>query len=153
MDINTNITESDFKQKTPIDLRIVVYITYTLGFYLLVVNALLLTPVARLGENGWTILFGTVTLSTKLYCAIYGSIFGFLHLICARGLMKRLKLAWWAILIIKIYELPNTSFSYPKTQIVFALIWTFINVTIIIWLLLRRKLFIKKLTNMQREVA
>jgi len=152
MDINSNIIKYYFKQKTPIDLRIVVYITYAIGLFSLVSGFLLLTPFARLGENGFTILFGTVRLYNKFFCAMYLSVIGFLHLLCAHGLMKRLKLAWWILLIINLYGLLNYPFSYSeysKNQIntfvlIWIFIWIFINITIIIWLFLRRKLFVKK---------
>lgn len=157
MEIDTNKISSHFdifEHKTPLDLRIIVYILYVIGFFQLAVSGLLITPFARLGESERHILFGAITLSTKFPWIIYMSIFGISRLLCAQGLMRRLKLAWWATLIINLYELSDMFFSFPKNKLnALVFVGTFINLSIIVWLFLRMKLFKKKLLELVIKVS
>ena len=145
MDINTNIVNYYSKQKMPKDFRIVIGINYSIGLFTLLIGVLLLTSIAYFKDNKITVLFGTVTLHTKLSCALSEITYGFLRLLSSKGIGKRYKLAWWALLILSLDDLISYFFSYSLEQFnAVMLLWIFINIAMIVWLFLRRSLFVNR---------
>jgi hypothetical protein len=125
-------------KKSPIDVRIVSYFLYAIGFLQMALSMFLITGIGRLGANQIRrALFGTILLSTELSFAIYMLCTGFLRLLCAWGLIRYRKFAWFLMFIYCIYDIMDMIYLYStdKLNASFGLI---INTAIIIWLLFRR---------------
>ncbi len=129
------------KTKIPIDVRIVAYFLYAIGFIQLVFSILLITGIGRLGEDYTRrILFGTVLLSTKLNFTIYMLCLCFVHFLCAYKLIRVRKFGWWFTLAYNIYYIIEDMFLFQQHTLN-AFISLVISIAIITWLLFRRQLY------------
>jgi len=144
MDTKTNSEQneaSSYRTKMPVDVRIVAYLLYAIGFFQLTVGCFLITGMGRLGTNYTRrVLFGTVLLYTELSHSIYTICLGFVHLLCAWGLIRGRKFSWWLLLIYYIYYIIDDVFLFQQHRPI-ALIGFGISIAIITWLCFRRQLY------------
>ena len=129
------------KTKIPIDVRIVAYFLYAIGFIQLVLSILLITGIGRLGDNHTRrVLFGIILLSSELDFTIYMLCLSFVHLLCGWGLIRKCKFIWWFTLIFQINYIIDGVFLFEQHKLV-ALIGLGIDIAIITWLCFRRQLY------------
>jgi len=129
------------RAKVPVDIRILAYFLYAVGFFQLACSVSLITGVGRLGGNEMRrVFFGIVLLSTELDFAIYMFCMGFAHLLCAWELIRINKFGWWFTMIFSLYELIDAVFLFPKHKLV-ASIGIVIGIVIITWLWFRRQFY------------
>ena len=135
---STQVASHPCKTKSPMDLRIIVYLLYAVGFVQLLFGVLLVTGVGR--TEGYTrrVLCGAVLLSTDTAWATYMFCAGLAQVLCAWGLSRKEKLAWWCALLLSICYLVDGMFLFPQQGLV-ALIWVIIELGIIMCLWFRRK--------------
>jgi len=132
---------SSIIHKIPIDIRIVAYFLYVIGFFQLAFSILLITKIGHLGDNYTRrIFFGTILLSTELNFSIYMLCLAFAHLLCAWGLIRINKFFWFFALIYSIYYLIDGAFLFQQHRLT-ALIGIGISIAIISWLCFRRQLY------------
>lgn len=139
---NRTLNESSSSMhKIPIDIRIVAYFLYIIGFFQLAFSILLFTKIGHLGDNYTRrIFFGTILLSTELNFSIYMLFMAFTHLLCACGLIRINKFFWFFALVYSIYYLIDGAFLFQQHRLT-ALIGIGISIAIISWLYFRRKLY------------
>jgi hypothetical protein len=144
MEINTNVEiKENFSciNKSPLDVRIVSYFIFAVSLLMLVCSALLITGIGRLGPRQiQQVFFGTISLSSGLSFAIYMICTGFLKLLCAWGLLRCIKSAWWLMFIYCLYEIVDMIFLYSYDELN-ASVGLIINIVIIVWLIFRRQLY------------
>ena len=130
------------KTKIALDVRIVAYFLYGIAFLQLACVVLLVTGVGRL-EDGYTrrVFLGTILLSTEMAFVVHLLCMSSVDMLCAWGIIRRLRAGWWFALIYSTYHLVDTASLFPKHRIA-ALLGIAIVVAIIIWLLLRRRLYV-----------
>jgi predicted anti-sigma-YlaC factor YlaD len=128
-----------YKSRPPLDVRIVAYFLYGVGFLQVVFSVLLGAQVGKpVGIETRRVLLGTVVLSSALADAIYMLCLGTCHLFCAWGLMRRAGFSWWFALAFFIYYLIDEAFLFPKHHAV-VLIGGAMGIALIAWLWFRRE--------------
>jgi len=129
-----------YKSRPPLDVRIVAYYLYSLVVFRVVLAILLIGGVIESAESH-RVLFGTVVLSSSLSDAVHAFLTGLYYLLCAWGLMRRIKWAWWfSLLFILLFSSPDGAFTFPKHQ-VNAVICVATDMALITWLWFRRELY------------
>jgi uncharacterized membrane protein len=136
----TQIASHLGKTKFPTDLRIVVYLLYAVGFIQLLIGVLLTIGVGSTEGYTQRVLCGTVLLSTDTAWATYMFCAGLAHVLCAWGLIRKEKLAWWCALLLSICYLIDHMLLFPKQGLV-ALICVIIDLGIITCLWFRRNVY------------
>jgi len=130
-----------YKTKIPIDVRIVAYFFYAVGFTQSAFGILLITGIGRLGENYTRqVFFGAVLLSTKLNFTIYMLCLGFAHFLCAWELIRRRKFGWWFTMVYHMYYIIEDIFLFQQHRLN-VFIGFIISIAIITWLCFRRQLY------------
>jgi hypothetical protein len=128
------------KTKIPIDVRIVAYFLYAIGFFQLACSCLLITGIARLGDITNHLSFGISLPSAELSISILILCLGFIHLLCAWGLIRSRNFSWWLLLIKEMYYIIVGVFLFQVHRLN-ALIGLGISISIIAWLFFRRHLY------------
>ena len=128
------------RRKPPLDVRVVAYYLYLLGFLNLALALLLGSGIAK-PVGPVSILAGTIQITGGLTLSLYVLCTGVWDLVCAWGLVRRAEFAWWLSLMFQIYwsiEWVVTHAKYPLA----AEICIAINTAIVVWLLFRRRLYL-----------
>ena len=129
------------RSKPPLDVRIVAYYLYLMGFLSLAMAVLLGSGIAKpLGS--FAVLAGTVQITSGLIYSVYTLCISSCNLLCAWGLMRRVKFAWWLSLISQIYLSVEWVLTYSKYPCAAHIIGV-VNMAIVVWLLFRRGLYIR----------
>ena len=133
------IHEAASKGKKPLDVRIVAYFLYGIGFIRLAISILLASGIAEPAEP-YHVLLGSVVISSGPADAVYVFCTGLWRLFCAWGLMRSAKFAWWSTLLFFVYDSTDAAFTF-RMHPTNALTWIALDMAIIGWLWFRRRLF------------
>jgi len=127
------------KARPPLDVRIAAYLLYVGGSLQLALTFLLMTPVALPGA-AHRVFLGAVTITTNTAEAVYLLCMAACNLVCAWGLMRYHKWAWWFTVTYSIYYSTDAALILPNHQLSTAITFA-INAALIAWLWFRRELY------------
>jgi hypothetical protein len=134
-----------YKNRPPLDVRIVAYFSYFWGFFTLVVSLLLGAGLAKPASDApWRVFFGTTVLANGTTQGIYVFCTSCCTLFCAWGLMRRVKLAWWLTVLCSMYYWAEAAVSAPglfSQYPVNTAIGAAISISEFAWLWYRRELY------------
>jgi lysylphosphatidylglycerol synthetase-like protein (DUF2156 family) len=104
-----------YKSRPPLDVQVVAYFLYFLGFLELAVSPFWSVPLARHAHHAPRhVLFGILTLAGGPTEAIYAFCMGAGTVFCAWGLMRRISFAWWFTVVFHIYGWVDTALSFSQ---------------------------------------
>jgi len=127
--------------KMPLDARIVAYWAYFAGFISFVFGVLLLCKAGYFPDDEVRLIaFGLVSLTSESSFAVYFLFFAFANLVCGYGLARRYKFGWWLMLILSIYTVSDFVLALSDNRVA-TTIGICINLTIIGWLICRRRVY------------
>jgi len=127
----------------PLDVRIVAYFLYGMGFLLLALSLLLSIGVARSPESH-RVLLGTVAVASGTVEAVYRSCTSVCTLFCAWGLLRHTKFAWWFTVMFHMYLWADAALSSPASFSRYPLnmaIGGAISMSLFAWLWYRKELY------------
>ncbi len=126
----------------PLDVKIVAWLAIVVGIIVMLLGILLITGIAHsLPGRPTKVFFGIITLTSDTTSAIYTLIIGAMNFITGYVLKKGKKIGWWLAFIGGIYGISNyisLGFSEHKVSNSIGILLSF---GIVIWLILRRRLF------------
>jgi len=103
MENHGGLLPDESKGKAPLDLRIIPYYFYFIGFCRIGFALVLLSGLARPAEPH-RVLFGALALSSSLSDGIFMFLAGLSYLLCGWGLIRRVKWSWWFTVILLFYS-------------------------------------------------
>ncbi len=125
------------KSRLPLDVRIVAYYLYAMGFLFFVLSLLIGTALAE--SQPRRMLLGSVVIASRLADSVDNLAGGLGFLFCAWGLMRRIRFAWWFSLIFFVHCSTYVVLVLPQFKVDVASIA--IDAALIAWLWFRRELY------------
>jgi hypothetical protein len=123
-----------YKSGRPTDIRIVAYYLYGIGSLFLMVGFLIGTGLAK--PQPHRMLFGSVVVASRLADSVDKVTGGVGFLLCACGLTRRIRFAWWFSLIFSVHCLTYVVLVVPEFQV--DVPGVALNAASIAWLWFRR---------------
>jgi hypothetical protein len=127
----------------PIDIRIVSWYFYICAVVLGLMAGLYVTAAGQpVGPEPTRVLFGTFVLSSNVSLGVHSFLLAGASLLCAWGIGRRQRFAWWFALIFFTYlALEAASRLMGQSYRFHAFASVCIGMVLLVWLYLRRRLF------------
>jgi hypothetical protein len=128
------------RSRAPFDVRVVAYLFYSIAFVRIPLGILMAGGmVVPVGEPR-PILLGFLVIASGVGEGVYSFLTGLCWLVCAWGLMRGMKFAWWFAMALSAYYLTDEVLQLHRYPWRYA-IGVAVEILLIAWLWFRREFY------------